>query len=98
MFGVISGIVLLAGSVGLMAAAVLHNQLDPNYATAMTIPLANIISLITALLSAVVSALASRGGRARAAAKRTMMTGFACAVVLALLLPLSNGGHLSSVQ
>ena len=89
---------LLTGSIALMLGAVAHNQINPSYMTALSVPFANIASLMLALLAMAISVTAHKRNKAAVALKRTMLTAIACAVVLALLLPLADLGHLSRVR
>ncbi len=89
-------IVFLTGSVGLMIAAIVNNQIDPNLSTALGIPLANIVSSILALVGAVIAAVAHNRNTASPLTRRTMIFGFVLVVALVLLFPLSDRGHFSS--
>lgn len=96
MIGAILALVLLAGSVSLFSAAIVHNQLSPGYATALTVPLANMVSLALAVAGTAVAGLAYRTQRSSDLAKRTFVLSVVCAVLLALLLPLAERGLLSA--
>lgn len=98
MFRVSMAIILLTGSACLMIGAIIHNQVNPNYSTALSIPLFNIVSIIIAIVGVLVSLSAYRKDKASKLAKRTMVLGIACAVVLVFLFPLSNLGYLSVVN
>jgi len=94
----IIAIVLLAGSVGLMLAAFISNQIDPSYSSALTIPIANLASLALTLLALPFAVTAYRKNKQAISAKRTMMVALALVAALALLFPLTNLGYLSKVQ
>ncbi|WP_193369452.1 hypothetical protein [Pelagibius marinus] len=98
MIGVVVGVVLLLGALGITAAAIVHNQMEPSAATALGVPLANAVSLAVALLAVVlllvVYRLGSRGPGARAA----IAFGLVCLVALAVLFPFADRGLLSSVR
>ena len=96
--GVVMALIPLLGSIGLMAGAIAHNQIDPSYATALTIPIANVVSLLLALLSVAISISLRRRRRDVRALKATMVLGIVCAAALALLFPLSNMGYLSTIR
>ena len=89
---------LLAGSFCLMIGAIAHNQLEPTYATALTIPVANGVSLLLALVALAIAFAARRRQKDSIGAKRAMLLAIFCAVGLALLFPLSNMGYLSRVS
>lgn len=87
-------IVLLAGSLGLMTAAVISNQIDPTYSSALAIPIANLASLALALLALPVAGIAYRRDKQATSAKRTLIAAAALVVALAALFPLSELGYL----
>ncbi|WP_282605431.1 hypothetical protein [Pelagibius sp. Alg239-R121] len=89
---------LVAGSIVLMAGAVAHNQINPSYTTALSVPFANIASLMLALLAMAISVTAHKRNKAATSLKRTMLFAIACTLVLAALLPLADLGHLSRVR
>ena len=95
MIGVIVAIVLLTGSICLMIGAIIINQINPNYNTALAIPVYNALGFILALLGLVISVVAYQKNKSMKLAKRTMVLGLGCAFVLLLLFPLSNSGSLS---
>ena len=97
MIGIVIAALLSLGSIVLMLGAIAHNQLDPTYATALTIPLANVLALTAALLGFVLALILYRKDRDSRLAKRTMIIAVVCALILAVLLPLSNMGYLSRV-
>ncbi len=97
MIGIVIAMLLSLGSAVLMLGAIIHNQLDPTYATALTIPLANVLALTAAVLGLVLAVIAYRKDRESSPAKRAMIFALVCAVVLVILLPLSNMGYLSRV-
>ena len=89
---------MLAGSTLIMLGAVAQNQINPNYATALTVPIANAAGLILALLATAFAVAAHRRNRGRKSAKRTAAMAILSAVVLTLLLPLADLGLLSRVR
>lgn len=95
MIGVVVAIVLLAVSVVLMIGILIYNQIDPSYGSSLAVPVYNALAFILALLGLVVSIVAYQKNKGMKLAKRTMVFGFACTLVLLLLFPLSNMGLLS---
>ena len=89
---------LLLLSIGVMIAAVVHNQLEPDYASALTLPVANGLGLLLALLALACAYAAYRKNRSAADVKRTMLLAIGCTLLLALLFPLSNLGYLGRVS
>ena len=98
MRAVAAAVVLLAASVCLMAAAILHNRLEPSYATAFNLPIANGVGLVLAIASFAIAMAAARRDAEASLPRRAMVSALIWAVVLLLLLPLSNAGHLSVVR
>jgi hypothetical protein len=98
MIAVVMAIVLLTGSLCLMIGAIVENQIHPRYGSALTIPIVNFISMIPALLGLGVSVVAYQKNKGMKLAKRTMVLGIVCVVILVLLLPLSDMGYLSKVR
>lgn len=98
MIGVVTAFVLLAGALCLMIGAIVHNQIDPTYSTALTISIANVVSLIVAVVGMLISMVVYRKNKKANWAKRTMLFGIVCVVMLALLFPLSGMGYLSKVR
>ncbi len=88
----------LLGALCLLAGAIAHNQLSPSFTTAMTVPFANLASLILALVASALATYGHRRDQSSRAAKRRMWIVIACALVLALLLPMSDLGYLSRVR
>lgn len=98
MIGTVASLVLLIGSIGLMAGAIAHNQIAPSYDTALTVAVANVVSLIIALLALAIAFPAYRKDRRARLAKGAMFLGLVWAAGLAVLVPLSDSGLLSRVQ
>ena len=98
MMGMVMALIPLLGSIGLMAGAIAYNQIDPSYATALTIPIANVVSFILALLSVAISIGLRRRRQDVRALKAIMVLGIVCAVTLALLFPFSDMGYLSTIR
>lgn len=90
--------VMLAGSTLLMLGAVAQNQINPSYATALAVPIANAAGLILALLATAISVAAYRRNRKSRDARCTVVFAILSAVVLTLLLPLADLGFLSRVR
>ncbi len=91
-------IVLLTGASGLMIAALISNQVDPTYASALAIPIANLASLVLVLLALPFAGMAYSKHRDVVLARRTMVLTVALIAALAVLFPLSEFGYLSRVR
>ena len=98
MIGVGIGVVLLLGALGLTAAAIVHNQMDPSIATALNVPIANAVSLAVALLAVILLLVLYRLGNRGPGAKAAIAFGLVCVVGLAVLFPFADRGVLSSVR
>ena len=98
MTGVVIAVVLLLGALGLTAAAIVHNQMDPGTATALSVPIANAASLAVAMLAVILLLVLYRLGNRRPGAKAAMVFGLVCLVALAVLFPFADRGALSSVR
>ncbi len=90
--------IMLAGSTFIVLGAVAQNQINPSYATALAVPVANAAGLVLALLATAISVAAYRRNRGRRDAKRTAVFAIVGAVVLTLLLPLAELGFLSRLR
>ena len=88
MIGVIVAIILSVGSLGLMIAAIIDNQMNPTYANALGISYAGMISVSIALVGLVISVVAYGNNKEMKLAKRTMMFGIVSVVTLVLLFSL----------
>ena len=88
MIGVIVAIILLVGSLCLMIAAIIDNQINPTYANALGISYAGMFSVSIALLGLVISVVAYGNNKEMKLAKRTMVFGIVSVVTLVLLFSL----------
>lgn len=98
MIGIVTAFVLLLGAAGLMIGAVIHNQLEPTIATAMTVPFANLAAIIVALAGLATAAIVHRWMGATRLTKVAIVIGVACVVILIVLFPLSDLGYLSRAR
>lgn len=98
MKGLVTAYVLLVCAVGLTLWAVIANRLDPTLATAMTVPIANLGSVVVALVATLTAALCYRRTNGDKTARIAVAVCIAISVVLLLALPLSNLGYLSRVN
>lgn len=82
----------------LYAGAIVYNQLNPSYATALTIPAVNVISVGLAFIAVIIATL-GYGKRAHTTwAKPVVVLAIGCAIVFASLLPIADLGYLSRVR
>ena len=93
---VATSLLFLTGAVCLTAGAILHNQIEPNTATALTVPLANLASVLAASVGTAVAGVAYGKNRDMQLARRTLVFGLGCAAILLIMLPLSELGYLST--
>lgn len=98
MIGIVTAFVLLLGAASLMIGAVIHNQLEPTMATAMTVPFANVAAVIVALAGLATAAIAHRWMGGKRLARATIIIAIACVAILMLLFPLAELGYLSRVR
>jgi len=98
MIGIITAFVLLLGAACLMIGAVIHNQLEPTMATAMTVPFANVAAVIVALAGLATTAIAHRWMGGTRLTRATIIVGIACVAILMLLFPFAELGYLSRVR
>lgn len=98
MIALLIPLVLAAGSAGLFAGVIVHNQINPSYLTAMTIPITNIAILIIALLSLAMAVSAHQMTENPALTRPTMLFASAYFAIVAALIPLSTMGYLSRVS
>ena len=97
MIGVSIAIICLLSSIAIMVGAIVLNRIDPNYGSALAVPIFNMLSMFVALIGLVISSTVRRQNQEMALAKYTMICGIALLVILALLFPFSNSGALSVV-
>lgn len=98
MIGIATAFILLLGAAGLMIGAVIHNQLEPTLATAMTVPFANLAAVVVALAGLATAAIAHRWMGGTRLTRATLFAGIACVAILIALFPLSDLGYLSRVR
>ena len=98
MIGIAISLFLSVGAVGLTTAAIIHNQLDPNYGSALGVAYANLASLVIAGVGLVVAILTYHVNRERVLAKRTMIFAILSLAALLVLFPLANVGMVSRVH
>lgn len=98
MVGILIPVIILIGSVALMASAVIQNQLDPTYSNALGIPYANIVSLAGTLLGTGLAAAVYLRHRHSRALKRVVLIGGVLSIGLMAMFPLAEMGYLSRVR
>ena len=98
MIPLVLSFLLYSAALGLMLGGILMNHLNPDYGSALTVPIFNAIAIVLALLGLALGAVAYRKDRERIATRRGLRFGFACAVLLVVLFPFANSGALSVVQ
>ncbi len=98
MIGVIVALVFNVGSICLMIGIIIANQINPNYGSALAVPIFNALSIILSMIGLGISVVAYSKNKKMKLTKRTMKFGVLCVVVLVVLLPFSNSGSLSIVQ
>lgn len=91
-------LLFLLGGFCLFAGAIAHNQISPGFNSAMTVPFANLAGLILALIAAALASFSYRRDKSSRKAKGLMWFVIACALLLAVLLPISDLGYLSRVR
>ena len=95
MISIVLALVFLVGSIGIMIGALLINQINGTYGSALAVPVCNALGLILALVGLGIATIAHHKNKEMRLAKRTLTFSLFCVVVLALLLPFSNSGSLS---
>ncbi len=98
MFKVIVALVLILGSICLMTGVIIINQIYPDYNSALAVPVFNALGIFLALLGLGISFIDYRKNNNIKLAKRTMVLGIVCVVILVLLFPFSNSGSLSLIR
>lgn len=98
MIGTVVALIFLVGSICLMIGVIVVNQINPNYGSALAVPVYNALGIILALVGSGISVVAHQKNKGLKLAKRTMVLGIVCVVVLVLLFPLSNTGSLSIMR
>jgi amino acid permease len=88
---------LLICAIGLTLWAVIANRLDPTLSTAMTVPIANLGSVVVALVATLIAALCHHRTNGSKTTRNAVAVCIAVWVILLLLLPVSNLGYLSRV-
>lgn len=98
MIKIIFALVLILGAICLMIGAIIINQIDPDYNSALTVPVFNVLGIFLALLGLGISYFDYRKNNNSKLAKRTMVLAIVCMVILVLLFPFSNSGSLSLIR
>ena len=98
MIGAVVAMVFLIGSVGIMISGILLNQINPNYNSALAVPLFNALGIILALMGLALSLVAYKKNKNLKLAKRIMVLSFACLILLIVLFPFANFGMLSVIN
>lgn len=98
MIGVIVALVFLVGSLGIMAGAIIINQIHGTYGSALAVPIYNALGIILALVGLGVAAIAHHKHKEMILAKRTLVLGLFCVIILAVLFPFSETGALSVIR
>ena len=98
MCALISSAFLLITSIGLMAFALISNQLEPTYANALTLPIVNAASATLAFLAALLAVIAANNNSHSSIAKIVAITSVLLTLTLLLLIPMTNLGLMSIVQ
>ena len=98
MFVVITAMIFLIVSIGIMLGSIIMNQIYPSQSSALAVAVYNSLGFILAVLGLGISVVGYQKNKEMKLAKRTMMFGLGCAFVLLLLFPLSELGYLSKVR
>lgn len=98
MIALLVPLVLAAGSAGLFAGVIVHNQINPNYLTALTVPITNVAILIIALLSLAMAVAAHQMSENPALSRSTLLFSIGYFASIAALMPLSSMGYLSRLS
>ena len=81
-----------------MVGILIDNQMNPDYSSALAVPIMNGLSIILAGIGVVISVMTHQKHPEMVWAKRTKVLGIIFVIVLVILFPLSNLGMLSSVS
>ena len=98
MFVVITALIVLIASIGIMLGSIIMNQIYPSHSSALAVAVYNGLGFILAVLGLGISVVGYQKNKDMKLAKRTMMLGLGCAFILLLLFPLSELGYLSKVR
>ncbi len=98
MIGVVAAFIFILGAIGLMIGGVIMNRMDPNYSSALAVPIFNALSILLTGIGLVISVMTHQRNPEMALAKRTKVFGLVCLIILLALLPFSNTGSLSMVR
>ncbi len=90
--------IFILGAIGLMSGGVILNRMDPNYSSALAVPIFNGLSIILAGIGVVISVMTHQKHPEMVLAKRTKVLGIICFITLVVLFPFSNMGSLSVVR
>lgn len=98
MIVIIAALILLVGAIGLTAAAIAYNQLEPTYGSAMGVAFANLFSIVLAVAGLLVAIVARHKNKEMTLPKRTLVFAIVCTAVLMAMFPFSELGMLSRVR
>ncbi len=95
MIRIVIALVFLVGSMGIMIGILIVNQIYGTYGSALSVPVYNLLCLILAVVGLGLSVVAHHKNKEMALAKRTVVFGLTCVIILAVLFPFANSGALS---
>ena len=98
MIGIVAALVLSVSAIGLTAAAIIHNQLEPTLGSAMGVAFANLFSIVLAVAGLLVAIVARHKNKEMTLPKRTLVFAIVCTAVLMAMFPFSELGMLSRVR
>lgn len=89
---------LLFMSLGLMAFAIIHNQIEATYASALAIPFFNVASAICAFLAALLAVVPANQNSDSRLARPVTISSFVATFIFLLLVPIADQGLLSKLN
>ncbi|MCG8543851.1 MAG: hypothetical protein MJE12_06540 [Alphaproteobacteria bacterium] len=98
MIGIVAALVLSVSAIGLTAAAIIHNQLEPTLGSAMGVAFANLFSIVLAVAGLLLAIVARHKNKEMTLPKRTLVFAIVCTAVLMAMFPFSELGMLSRVR
>ena len=98
MIGIVAALILSVSAIGLTAAAIIHNQLEPTLGSALGVAYANLVSIALAVAGVLVALVARHRNKEMTLAMRTMVFAIACTAILMVLFPFAELGMVSRVR
>ena len=91
-------VTLFVASVVLFVASIVNHQLDPTLGSALGIPIANVVSLVLAIIGLITASVVKIRKTGEPRTPYLLLAGGVLVLVWLVLLPLSDGGYFTDLS